>query len=201
MDFSAVKNLTGIYSIRVQDYIYIGQASNMYMRWSGHLSKLRLNKHENNFMQRIFNKYGESAFTFEIVDETTKDDLISAEQGYLDIIRMFYPKAKILNLAPVAGSQLGFKHSAASKANMSAAKLGKNHSAEHRAKISAARLGNTSRVKTYDIILLAPSGERHGPITNLKAFSIEHGLNTCNIHSVVTGKRKAHKGWRLFEAL
>jgi len=180
MDFSDVCGVVGIYSIRVQDYIYIGQASNMRLRWSNHIRMLRRNKHDNNFLQNVYNKYGESALSFSIIDETPKEDLISAEQGYLDIIRMFYPNDKILNLAPVAGSNLGFKHSAESRANM-----------------SVARLGNTNSAKTHDIILLAPDGARHGPINNLRAFACKHGLNKGNIHNVVTGKVKSCKGWIL----
>ena len=88
-----------------------------------------------------------------------------------------------------------------SMSNMRAASLGRTFSAEHRANMSAAKLGNTSRVKTYDIIILAPDGLQYGPINNIAAFAREHGLDQSNMHKVVSGKLKTHKGWRLFEAL
>jgi len=196
MDFSELVGVIGIYAIRIQDYVYIGQASDIYRRWIAHLSGLRRNKHCNKFLQSVFNKYGESALYFSIIDETLKSDLTPSEQWYLDTLKMFHPNDKILNLAPVAGSKLGVKHSDEAKAKMRAASL--NMSAETKAKISTAKLGNTSRAKTHNIILLAPSGARHGPITNIAAFSRKHGLNTGGIHSIVTGKRKSHNGWRLF---
>ena len=181
MDFSELVGVIGIYAIRIQDYIYIGQASNMYMRWSNHTSMLRRNKHENNFMQNVYNKYGEIALSFFIIDETLGSDLTPSEQWYLDTLKMFYPNGKILNIAPAAGSCLGIKRSD-----------------ETRAKLSAAHLGKTNRAKTHNIILLAPDGAQHGPIHNLDAFSREHGLNRGNMHNVITGKAKSCKGWRLF---
>jgi len=212
MYFSAVCGVTGIYSIRVDEYIYIGQASNMYRRWSEHISRLRRNKHGNNFLQNVYNKYGESALSFAIIDETLERDLTPSEQWYLDTLKMFHPNDKIMNLAPVAGSQLGikrsaetkalmraaklgYKHSAESRANMSAAKLGVKHSAESIAKNRASKLGRNA--KTYNLILLAPDGERYGPINNIAAFAREHGLHHSHMHKVITGKRKSHKGWRL----
>ena len=201
MDFSDVCGVMGIYAIRIQDYIYIGQAQDMYIRWSGHISMLRRNKHCNNFMQNVYNKYGESALSFSIIDETSVSDLTPSEQWYLDTLKMFHPNDKILNLAPVAGSNLGTRRSDATRAKMRAAMLGKNLgvklSAEHRAKIRAANLGNTSRVKTYDIIFLAPDGVQHGPITNLAAFAREHGLHHSRVYSVVSGKAKSCNGWCL----
>jgi len=156
---------------------------------------LRRKAHKNKYMQSVYNKYGESALSFSIIDETSISDLTPSEQWYLDTLKLFHPNDKILNLAPVVGSTLGMKHSVETKAIMRSAKL--NMSGESRANMSAGQLGNTNRAKTHNIIILAPDGAQHGPITNISAFSREHGLDWSSIGKVITGKRKSHKGWCL----
>lgn len=47
---------------------YSGQTKNFHHRWSQHLSYLRNNKHNNSYMQRAYNKYGESSFSFKVLE-------------------------------------------------------------------------------------------------------------------------------------
>lgn len=54
----------------------------------------------------------------------------------MDILKPAY------NLAPVAGSPLGYKHTDEAKENMRKAQLGNKHSTETKAKMSEARKGN-----------------------------------------------------------
>lgn len=53
-------------------------------RWRVHRNKLRTNTHSNKHLQCAWNKYGESNFIFEIVENTTKDVLLDKEQLWLD---------------------------------------------------------------------------------------------------------------------
>lgn len=57
----------GIYKITntVNNKIYIGCASNIRTRVNGHLYDLRRNMHSNSYLQKSWNKYGESIFIFE----------------------------------------------------------------------------------------------------------------------------------------
>lgn len=57
----------GIYKITntVNNKIYIGCASNIRTRVNGHLYDLRKNMHKNTYLQKSWNKYGESMFIFE----------------------------------------------------------------------------------------------------------------------------------------
>ena len=57
----------GIYKITntVNNKIYIGCASNIRTRVNGHLYDLRRNMHKNSYLQKSWNKYGESMFIFE----------------------------------------------------------------------------------------------------------------------------------------
>ena len=95
----------GIYSIvsLINGRMYIGSARSFRKRWNVHRHKLRMNKHANIHLQRIYNKYGDGNLIY-VVLETCKDvDLIKREQYYLDTVK------PDINIAPKAGSQLGFK--------------------------------------------------------------------------------------------
>lgn len=48
---------------------YIGSSINATSRFKQHIGDLRLNKHHNIYLQRAFNKYGESSFILEILYE------------------------------------------------------------------------------------------------------------------------------------
>jgi len=98
---------------------YIGSAINFNNRKWGHISSLRKNKHKNQFIQNSWNKYGEDAFIFEVVEIVDKkENLITREQYWIDTL------SPTFNLAKIAGSPLGIKHTDESKQNMSIAHKG-----------------------------------------------------------------------------
>lgn len=55
----------------------------------------------------------------------------------------------------------------------------------------------SSHVKTHDIVLLDPSGNKHGPIINLAKFCREHNLESSIIYKLIKGQRTHHKNWTL----
>jgi len=121
----------------VNEKHYVGQASDKLKRFREHKKTLRGNYHCNVLLQRAFNKYGEDKFIFVVLENLLSCDQLNArEQHWIDLLRPEY------NLAPVAGSLLGYKHSEEARENMSEAHKGRKHSAETRAKMSAARMGN-----------------------------------------------------------
>lgn len=63
---------SGIYKItnKVNNKIYIGSAKRFKERFSGHISSLKNNKHQNKHLQASWNKYGTDAFVFEIIEIT-----------------------------------------------------------------------------------------------------------------------------------
>ncbi len=142
---SDVPKTSGIYMIRnvINDKRYIGSAMNFRKRWSAHLSELGANEdHHNIHLQRAWNKYGEDAFEFLVIDKIPIGMLIIREQLHMNL----YPDS--YNICKVAGSSLGIKHTPEACANMSAAKTGNSYrlghvaSPEACANNSAAQKGN-----------------------------------------------------------
>ena len=130
----------GIYAITCQPTgrLYVGSALNIERRWSEHRKILKPGKHHSQRLQRAWNKYGADAFTFSITEVVPiANDLVAHEQAVIDS----YSWERLLNCARRAGSQLGFRHSLATKAVMRAKFKERGPvSAETRAKMSAAMI-------------------------------------------------------------
>jgi group I intron endonuclease len=132
---------SGIYAIRntVTKDFYIGSAVDLGERRRRHCIHLRKNIHHNAHLQRAFNKYGENAFVFEIIEPVeNREDLIAREQHYIYLLKPQY------NILPIAGSWLGHKHTPESRAKMSQSMTGRKcspRSLEYRAKLGAAHKG------------------------------------------------------------
>jgi group I intron endonuclease len=85
MEGSAYKRI-GIYGIRntINDKIYIGKTGmNFGDRWDSHKSLLKNGKHENQHLQRAWDKYGADAFEFIIVEECSVEDLDVKEKHWI----------------------------------------------------------------------------------------------------------------------
>jgi group I intron endonuclease len=105
--------VSGIYQIRntLNGKIYVGSAVSIAARWRVHLCQLRSGDHHSVKLQRSWNKHGESAFAFEVLELVpNKLDLISIEQHHLNRTQSFDPKFGY-NVSPTAGSSLGTKAS------------------------------------------------------------------------------------------
>ena len=127
---------------------YIGSTAYLYRRFKEHLSKLRKGKHPNPKLQNAWDKYGEAAFKFDVLERCEDAKTLAlVEQKWIDTVKPFY------NCFPTARSSLGHSVSAEARAKISAANkgrqtsLGRKHSDETKKKISAARLGKTAHNK------------------------------------------------------
>jgi group I intron endonuclease len=80
------KVISGIYEIRniISNKKYIGGSIDIYTRWSSHKSYLFSNTHVNKYLQNAWNKYGEDAFGFRILEHSSKNKVTEREQWYLD---------------------------------------------------------------------------------------------------------------------
>ena len=85
-------NTRGIYRIRnlVNGKMYIGFTSmNFGDRRDSHFACLRNNYHFNHDLQNDFNKYGESNFVFEVVEEIESDDILKYQEKEIYYISLY----------------------------------------------------------------------------------------------------------------
>ena len=98
----------GIYKITnlKNNKVYIGQSIDIKARWNNHKLELKKNTHRNSHLQNAFNKYGEEAFEFRILEETFEENLDNAEEYWIDYFDSTNPR-KGYNLREGANS---YKH-------------------------------------------------------------------------------------------
>jgi group I intron endonuclease len=139
--------------------VYIGSAEDWNSRMNWHLAALRRNDHFNKHLQSAWNKYGESNFSFDVVEDVPrlsnesdsefKIRLVDGrEQHYIDVYESSNSK-KGYNIRKKASSSLGIKRSNETKLKMSECKLGNKNprfgispTKETLKKLSECRLGD-----------------------------------------------------------
>lgn len=214
-------SVSGIYVIlhKKSGKIYLGQAQNITHRWKQHRWALNRGNHDNQYLQRAWDKYGAKAFQFKILERCAVDQLDEREQHYLNI---HIPKGCCYNIAcdvshPNRGRNLSIEH----KRKIGDVHKGRILSAEHRHKISVnngahqprtaehsrnqslAQMGREVSTSTRNkigeansgrFVVISPDGietEIHG----LSGFCRVNNLTVGNMSAVANGKRKHHKGW------
>ncbi len=137
----------GIYSIknRINNKIYIGSSDDIKNRWRNHKILLENNNHHSIHLQNAWQKYGEHAFLFEIIENINdKQQLLIREQHYLDFYRSYEPENGY-NISKFSFSPMkGRNHTEETKKHLSINNsgdkhwaYGKNLSQEHKDKISS----------------------------------------------------------------
>lgn len=118
---------SGIYKISctANNKIYIGSAQDIEERFYRHKLLLNKNKHHNIYLQRAWNIYGSNVFAFEVIEFCQPQDLIFREQFWIDA-----EKPRLMNMAFVAGSRMGVKHSPEAINKIKAAGTGRKISPE-----------------------------------------------------------------------
>jgi len=103
--------ISGVYKIRniVNGKFYLGSSKEIENRWEGHKQWLRGGYHNNPKLQHAWNKYGESNFVFEIVEEIPLKSLLNREQHYLDLWES-YKRGKGYNICPTANGGDNFTY-------------------------------------------------------------------------------------------
>jgi|694.fasta_scaffold103998_3 group I intron endonuclease len=101
----------GVYVITntVDGRVYVGSTAKSFRRrWSRHVSLLKKGKHENGFLQRAWDKYGEQSFKFEILELCDSCDVLAKEQDAINVFDACN-RAKGYNLKAKVTTNLGFK--------------------------------------------------------------------------------------------
>lgn len=155
---------TGVYCICCVDTgkRYVGSCSSsrgIKHRLRGHVQALTNKTHCNKHLQRAWDKYGSRRFKFTVLEKCASEMCVIKEQFWIDKYASANPQHGY-NLAPTAGSMLGFKHPEESRLKISEANKkrspesrkkhadqlrGRKLTAEHRAAISS---GNKQAWKT-----------------------------------------------------
>lgn len=164
---------SGIYEIlnTVSGDRYIGQASNFTKRWSRHRRMLQRGNHDNQHLQNAWNKYGECAFSFRVVERCEKAVITAAEQRWMDFHQPVY------NKAPAAGSRVGVPSSPETRAKISAAHKGRHKSPAHQAAITLALQGRkmpSPSAETRAKLSRAHKGRKLSPEQAERAASLCH---------------------------
>ena len=83
--------ICGIYCIENVDTKkkYIGQSKDIHKRWSNHKYTLNANIHDNDYLQKAWNKYGEDKFIFYVLEECIVGQLNEKEIYYIDYFQSF----------------------------------------------------------------------------------------------------------------
>lgn len=129
---------SGVYIIRnlTNGKVYIGASANVERRWRNHENDLRRGVHHSSHLQRAWLKYGEDAFAFDVLEETS--DLSGRESWWISHVR---PDLRGRGFNLFGGASGHHERSAEHRERMSRIKAGRKASDETRAKISASKRG------------------------------------------------------------
>ncbi len=129
-------------------HFYIGSSVDVRGRWSVHKCELRNQRHRNPRLQNYWNKYGADAFTWEVIEEVCKDDLLVREQEILDSTHPFFNINPIVERPPSGGRPKGYIVTAETRAKLSKAHKGRKPSAACIAATIATKTGRIESAKT-----------------------------------------------------
>jgi group I intron endonuclease len=178
--------MQGIYRIycKANSKTYVGSSVCIASRWRVHRSRLNSGIHGNLYLQNAWNKYKAEAFDWvvlEIVESVT--NLTIREQHWID-----HTESKF-NIRETAGSNLGFHHSAETRAKISAALKGKpspggngrtgtKHTPETKAKLRATNIGKKHTPETKAKMSAAQKGRKLSPEHK---FNLQMAARAANI--------------------
>lgn len=184
--------LSGVYMIenKKNGMRYVGQSDNIKKRWVQHRGDLRRNRHDNDHLQKAFNKYGEESFSFRILEEVPVRFLDVAEIWWIDYLDTF---RNGYNMTAGGESTRGLvpwnkgkprserirkilSESAKKRTGEKNPFFNKKHSEATKKKISAARSIPVREIETGKVY---PSA---------KAADIAHGGRSSNVSKALKGK-------------
>jgi len=135
---------SGIYQIlcKPTGKFYVGSAVWLAKRKRHHREALLAGTHYNQYLQRAWNKYGNDAFIFSVLEYCEKEKLVNREQHYIDLSKAANRKFGF-NIQPKAYSNLGVTFGPEMRAKISAARKGKGTlSKEQREELRERMKGN-----------------------------------------------------------
>ena len=135
--------MIGIYKIanKIDGKVYVGQSSQIEKRWKKHIETLNKNKHDNQYLQNAWNKYGKDNFIFEVIQEgKDRDELNYWETYWCDYYRPNVYNLQYTGNAHNMSEETRNKISIANKGQIPFYK-GKHLTEEHKRKIGISGKG------------------------------------------------------------
>jgi len=196
---------SGIYTITntITNHMYIGSTSNFIKRWNYHKLDLRKNKHENSYLQRAWNKYGEENFIFDKLIECDVEFIYSEEHYWCNLLQTHnkslgynlkatHPNNKCIvtneTRQKLREKALTRRWSDEHKELFRSKKIGKSQSEEH---IKKAKEGKYKTVYQYslegDLIKEWQSAQNIQKELNIAASNISRCCNNKQSHHTVKG--------------
>lgn len=198
---------------------YIGQTNNFKKRWGIHLSTLNNNKHDNSYLQKSWNKYGENSFEFKIMEYVPVDYLDIREQWWMDLFGSYNREYGYnLNDSVTNNPMKGKFHTDEAKLKISLRAKGRVVSDKTRETLSKSvkgkpRPNRKSKIYTldkhYTLDNKEISYERNLKYTyyikspnnieymtyNLAEFCRQHRLTRHRMSDMLRGRTPIYKGW------
>lgn len=212
--------IAGIYSLtnKTTSKRYIGQTVYLNGRKGDHLLNLRRNQHDNDYLQKAFNKYGEEDFIFEVLEvipkledcSNDKDKLTEREQYWMDFYNCYNREYGYnINLSASINPMQGKTHTPEARKKISEAAKGRILSEENKKKLLDSRKGKPgSPIKeiinhqTYEKYRSRNKYEYHLFDTNNKEYIFYNLQEFCGINNVSPGwlrkmfnEKIFYKGW------
>lgn len=168
--------LAGVYRISCGDRFYIGSSVDIRARFSNHRSRLRHGKHTNSFLQAVWDKYGEDAFSFNVLVVTERNQTRSIEQRLLNRV---VEDSDCMNIGKDArGAMAGRRHSEATRTKIAEAHRGKSKptlSEEHKIELSRIRKGQGKSKEHKEKIRAALKGRKLSDAARKKMSAAKKG--------------------------
>ena len=157
----------------VNGKLYIGSTTNTYDRFISHKSKLNLSKHDNTYLQKSYEKYGNEFFEFRILELLDlNSNLEEKEQFWIDKLQSS-DKNVGYNLRKIAISNSGYEWSEQSKLKLSNSKKGKPRSEETKLKLRLHNLGRKQSAETIAKRSAAMKGRKQTKEHVAKRFKVK----------------------------
>lgn len=164
---------------------YVGSSVNLSRRLAQYYNLNWLTKfRKNSLIHKAILKYGYSRFKLEILEYCEQEDVIKREQYYMDILKPEY------NIKKLAGSSLGFEHSAETIEKIRLKAIGRKHTVETLAKMMGRTHSEATKNKIKNVLQTEEVREKM-----VKAFLKRKGVKVSEETRAKMKSAQENRNW------